>query len=209
MTQGDEARSGMEAEHPKGKKGNRYGAVVAKKDKADKMRVLVFEPEGGSPYTVDVKPEKGRFQLPNSDQTFKIARGSVWIEDGVARTCVNAANPITVNIHTLTGADIFHPTTYNADVNNNLAEQVARIAKTKPVWARGTTWGLLASAIVLALLFLWMIKTVGAGFEDLQNAIEGIKVAAQEAGQSGSGGFGSGTEAQVAAGHNPIAPGGP
>lgn len=188
----------------KGKKSklNPYGAIVAKKDRAAKMVVQVFEPEGGAPYIVEVQPKKGNFTLPNSEQMFKITRGSVWIEAGVARTCVNTGNPQTVNIHTLTGTDVFNPVSYNADMNNNLAEQVARIAKTKPIWARSTTWGLLGSAVVLGLLMFWLIKTVGSGLEDIQTALEGVKIAAQT--NSGSGPVLTPTEG----GHNVIAPGG-
>jgi len=173
------------------------GAMAARKGKAGKLNVLVFEPEGGAPYTVDVAPEDSTFKLPSKELTYKITRGSVWIENGKSRTCVNADNPQTVNIHTLTGSDVFSPSILNGIVDNNLAVQVAHIAKTKPIWARGTTWGIIGMGLLMGLLLFWMIKVLGGGFEELKNAIDGIQITTQ-----GSGG------ASNPSGHEPIAPGG-
>lgn len=183
------------------------GAIATKKNKAGKMNVLVFEPEGGAPYTVDVQPHDGVITLPGSETSYKVTRGSVWIEGGTARTCINADNPQTINIATLTGADAFHPTMLNTVVANNLAQQVAAIAKQKPIWARGTTWGILGTGLLLGLLMFWLVHTVGGGFEEIRQAIEGIQFSAQEQG-SGTGSSGGSSAAQEAAGHNPIAPGG-
>lgn len=173
-------------------------ALAAKKNKASKLKVLVFEPEGGSPYTVEVAPDGDTFEIPGKPLTYKISRGSVWTEAGVSRTVVNAANPQTISVHSLTGNDVFHPKIYNADINNNLAEQVARIARTKPVWARGTTWGIVGMGLLMGLLMFWLIKTVGGGMEGLQDAIANMKLVVQ---QSSSGPAGNSST------HQPIAPG--
>lgn len=196
------------AKKAKGKKGrNPYAALELKKKKASAMEVLVFEPDGGHPYIVEVHPKKGTFDIPGQELSFKITRGSVWSENGVPRTAVNTDNPQTINFHALTGSSVMHPTGYNSDINNNLAEQVAKIARTKPIWARGTTWGILGSAVLLGLLMFWLIKTVGGGFEEIRDAINGIKLAA-ESNAAPPTPAAQQQAAQAAAGHNPIAPGG-
>lgn len=179
---------------------NTHGAIAAKKNKSSKLNVLVFDPEGGAPYTVEVHQEDGLFNLPGRDLTYKISRGSVWIEGGASRTCVNADNPQTINIHTLTGSDVFHPITLNGVAENNLVKQVVASAKTKPVWARASTWGILGMGLLMGLLLFWLVKTLGTGLEDLQQAIENIKITVQNTGSGGS----SGNSTQ----HNRIAPGG-
>ena len=175
--------------------------VQAKKKKPDTLRVLVFEPEGGSPYLVDVVPNKSTFDLPGQNLSYRITRGSVWIEDGLPRVAVNAENPQTINLHNITGNSALHPSVYNADINNNLAEQVANIARTQPFWQRGATWGLLIGGIVLGLLFLWLNLTVGNGFENIQDALNGLEFPQGESQSRNP------TPAEEA-GHNNISPGG-
>jgi len=178
-------------------------AMAARKGKAGKLNVLVFEPEGGAPYTVDVTPDDSTFKLPGKELTFKMTRGSVWVEAGKSRTCVNADNPQTVNVHTLTGSDTFSPAILNGIVDNNLAVQVAQIAKTKPIWARGTTWGIIGMGLLMGLLMFWMIKVLGGGFEEMREAIEGIKITT-----GGGAGADPSSHEPIAPGRQSIAPGG-
>lgn len=175
-------------------------ALAVRKGKASKLTVLVFEPEGGAPYTVEVQPQEGTFQLPGKELSFRITRGSVWIEGGTARTCINAGNPQTVNIHTLMGNDVLHPAVYHGDINTNLAVQVTRAAKTKPVWARGTTWAIGMLGLALVALMFWQIKTLGGGFQEIADAFQNLKIVVEQRAQDAASGGGSG--------HQDIAPGG-
>lgn len=180
-----------------------HGAIAARKGKAGKLNVLVFEPEGGAPYTVDVEPEDSIFKLPGKDLSYKITRGSVWIQGGTSRTCVNAANPQTVNIQTLTGSDVFSPSLLNGIVDNNLATQVVMAAKKKPIWAQGATWGILGMGLLMGLLLFWLTKTIGSGLEDVQGAIENMKIIVQQAADGGTAEGGASSPST----HQPIAPG--
>lgn len=184
-------------------KADKNDALAARKGKASKLNVLVFEPEGGAPYTVEVNPDGGTFTLPgkDGDNAYRITRGSVWIEGGTPRTCINAGNPQTVNIHTLTGNDVLHPAVYDGDINNNLAVQVTRAAKTKPVWQRGTTWAIGLLGIALAGLMFWQIKVLGGGFEQISEAFQNLKIIVEQKAQESASGGGAGA-------HNDIAPGG-
>lgn len=187
---------GMELPDVKAKKKNRDIPSTRKKN-AGQLKVLVFEPEGGAPYNVEVTAEDGKFKLDKNSGSYVITRGSVWIEGGVYRTVVNKGNPQTVNIATFTGDDSFHPKKLDSMVSAELAEVAIKTAKTKPIWARGTTWGLAIGGVLLGLLLVWGIRTVGGGLEGIMEALENLKLQVQTA--SGGGGGGS---------HQDIAPAG-
>lgn len=167
---------------------------ASKEGKSREIRVTVFPSEGGRPYIVDVEAdEQGHFKLgPERSVSYKVARGSVWQEGGTLRAIVNEGNTQTLHADTFTGSDVITPKQFHVVAENNMWMQLDEIGKARSPWRSATTWGIFALAIVNALLIVWLIRTVGAGFEELQAALEGVRIAGEAAGS----------------GHQPISPGG-
>ena len=183
-----------------GKKGS---AAAARKEKSGKLRVLVFQPEGGSPYFVDVKPEEGIFQLKKDELSYHITRGSVWVEGGIHRCMVNAGNPQTINPSTLTGNPVMSPTVLNGIVQNNMVAQVQKYAKTQQPWQQVKTIAMMAVSLIFGVLLFWGIRELGTGFEALQEAIENVRIVVQQGGDGAAAGGGAQSSS-----HQDIAPGG-
>ncbi len=168
-----------------------------KEGKTRILRVTVFPKEGGRPYVADVSPdEQGAFELQDK-QTFQVARGSVWEENGILRAIVNEGNPKTISAFGLVGDDSMNPTALHGIASNNLWIQLDSLAKRKSVWKSASTWGIIAIGVTVCLLLLWQVKTIGDGFTSIQNGLNGLRTASEAAGP---------TSSQAAAGHNNIAP---
>lgn len=183
-----------------GKKGNNE-AISAKKGKASKLNVIIYPAEGGHPYTKEVVPSKGSFTLDDTEESFIISPGSVFLLKGEPHTCVNSANPQTVNIHTLTGDDAVSPTMINGIIKNNMVEQVQKFAKTAKPWQQLKTISLMVMGLLFGFLLFWGIRELGNGFEAIEEAIRNIKIMVESSG-TGSGGAAAGDS------HQDIAPGG-
>lgn len=187
------------------------GVTASKQGKKRTLRVSVFPKEGGRPYFADVEPtDKGMFTLVQDDpMTYKIQRGSVWEEDGKLRAVVNEGNPLTVNAYTLVGDDSFDPVALNGVASNNLWEQYAEIARRKNAWKQASTWSFITLGVVFILVMIWNVRTTGAGFEELKDAIANLQLGSG----GGDGGASTGSTPPpsgdaAGSGHQPIAPGG-
>lgn len=178
-------------------------AVVAQKGKPSKLNVVVYPAEAGKPYVVEVVPDKGNITLPKTDESFVITPGSVWIHKGEAFTAVNSSNPHTINYYSLTGDDAVSPTVINGIIKNNYVEQVQKFARTPKPWQQLRTISMIAISVIFGLLLFYLIREMATGFENIQEAIEGIKVAAQSGGAGEASGGASGAD-----NHQEIAPGG-
>ena len=172
-------------------------AVAAKEGKRRVLRLTVFPKGGGSPYIADVEPdEQGTFELLDK-QTYHVAHGSVWQEDGILRSIANEGNPNTISGFSLTGDDSMNPIALHGIASNNLWIQLDTLAKRKSVWKSAGTWGLMILGVVLCLLILWNVKTTGDGFEGLRNGLEALRTSS-----------GGGAAPIEGSGHQNIAPGG-
>lgn len=159
------------------------GIVKAVKKKAERrLNVFVYPAEGGAPYVAEVEPdEEGVFTLENS-MDYKVQRGSVCEYKGNLWAVVNEANPLTVNVHTLTGEGHMHPQVLHGIAKNNLWLQLTEIARRRNPWRSAGTWGLMALGVVLILVLAWQVKSTGDGFEQLKEAINGISLRASGSG---------------------------
>ncbi len=150
---------------------------TAKEGKTRVLRVTVFPKEGGRPYVADVEPdEQGAFTI-GEKLTFKVARGSVWEEQGVLRALANEGNPMTISAYTLVGDDSMDPTALHGIASNNLWIQLDTLAKRKSVWKSAGTWGVMILGVVVCLLMLWNVKTTGDGFDNIKNGLDALRAA--------------------------------
>ncbi len=170
---------------------------AAKEGKKRTIRATVFPREGGRPYITEVEPDdEGFFDI--GEMTYQITRGSVWDESGILRMIVNEGNALTINGHNLTGDSVIDPIVLHGVANNNLWTQFGELSRRKSAWKQASTWGFILIGVGVVLLLFWQIRTLGSGFEELRQALEGLQLGGGE-GQTP-------TDAEEA-GHQPISPG--